>query len=105
MASSRLSSSHTTALDTDSVLPINGSSEAELMSEINNISRELGPKVDWERRIAALKQLQGVAMGAGTLPNFPDILRMNLREQLAAQIQDRRSQVTSYRRTAHFCSS
>lgn len=93
MASSRLSSSHSTALDTDSVQPAILSSEGELMSEINSISRELGPKVDWERRIAALKQLQGVAMGAGAFTNFPDILRMNLREQLAAQIQDRRSQV------------
>lgn len=68
-------------------------SEAELTSEINNISRELGPKVDWEKRIAALKQLQSVAMGAGAFPNFPDLVRLNLREQLTTQIQDRRSQV------------
>lgn len=93
MGSSRLSSAQSSAIDTDSVQPANISSESELVLEINSISKGLGPKVDWERRIAALKQLQGVAMGAGAFPNFPDLLRLNLREQLSVQIQDRRSQV------------
>jgi hypothetical protein len=86
------------SLDIDSVQPAHISSENELLSEITNISRELGPKVDWERRITALKQLQSVAIGARAFPNFPDILRLNLREQLSVQLQDRRSQV-------HCCSS
>jgi len=75
------------------VAPVPVATEAELMHELAVISRELGANDDWEKRMSALKHLHGLAIAdAGSYPAFADHLRSHLREPLATQVADRRSQ-------------
>lgn len=94
VAASKLASS---SVGEEPVAAVHVSSEGELMHELGTITRELGAHDDWEKRISALKRLHGLAIAdAGSYPAFADHLRYNLREPLAAQVADRRSQARAH---------
>ena len=70
--------------------PIFLSSERDVESEAQSIASDLGPAVDWQKRIAAMERINGLLAGgaADYRTAFDAALRM-LRDSLTRQIVDR----------------
>lgn len=70
--------------------PIYVSSERDLEREAESIAADLGPAVDWQKRIAAMERINGLLAGGAAefSAAFDASLRL-LRDPLTRQVIDR----------------
>lgn len=68
--------------------------EADLRVELERLTTQLVPAVDWTQRVDALLRLEGLILGGATnFAAFPELL-LGTRDALSSQMQERRSAVS-----------
>lgn len=75
-------------------LPVSVACEADLRVELERLTTQLVPAVDWTQRVDALLRLEGLILGGATnFAAFPELL-LGTRDALSSQMQERRSAVS-----------